>query len=168
MENIRSIEDIKSKIYLKTNKTPVLLFFRILFITLIVDTVVILSFIFVDFTHMESTSFFSMFSFEENIFILVLFLHLWFFLYLFANWFVDIYTITAWKITHKNWIFFKKKDTFIIEEINTIELYQTFLWRIFDYWDIWIYYNEKEFRLKNVPHPGEFIDFIEVFKIKEA
>ena len=87
--------------------------------------------------------------------------------YLQTNLQINIRKIIDAKITHKNWIFFKKKDTFIIEEINTIELYQTFLWRIFDYWDIWIYYNEKEFRLKNVPHPGEFIDFIEVFKIKE-
>jgi len=167
MDIREKISKLKSKIYLKTNKSPILLFFRILFATLLVDTVVILAFSFVDFVNIEETWFFNMYTFEENIFIFALILHLFFFIYLFVYWFVDFYSIKWGKVMHENGIFFKKRDTYIIEEINTIELYQSFLWRFFDYWDIRLFYNEKEFTLKNVPHPGEFIDFIELFKIEE-
>ena len=167
MELKEKIASLKGKIFLKTNKSPILLFFRILFATLFVDSIVILSFSFVDFVNIEKSWFFNMYSFEENIFIFALILHLFFFIYLFVYWFVDFYTIKDWKVTHENGIFFKKRDVYIIKEINTIELYQSFLGRFFDYWDIRLFYNEKEFTLKNVPHPEEFIDFIELFKIEE-
>ena len=54
----------------------------------------------------------------------------------------------------------------MIEKIDTLELYQSFLGRLFDYGDIKIYYNEKYYSLKGVPHPRQFINFVEIFKIK--
>ena len=167
MEASEKIAKLKEKIFLKTNKSPILLLFRIIFAILFVDIIIILSFSFVDFVNIEKAWFFNMYSFEENIFIFALLFHLFFFVYLFIHWFVDFYTIKAWKVTHENWIFFKKRDTYIISQINTIELLQSFLGRFFDYWDIVLYYNEKEFILKNVPHPEEFTDFIELFKIED-
>jgi len=167
MEASEKIAKLKGKIFLKTNRSPILLFFRILFAILFVDTIIILAFSFVDLVNIEKAWFFNMYTFEENIFLLALFFHLFFFIYLFIHWFVDFYTIKTWKVTHEDWIFFKKRDVYIIEKINTIELYQSLLWRFFDYWDIKIFYNEKEFVLKNVPHPEEFIDFIELFKIED-
>jgi len=160
-------KDLKKKIFLKTNKSPVLLFFRILFSILFIDTIMVLSFSFVDYIDIKNVWFFNIYSFEENIFILVLILHLFFFIYLFIYWFFDFYTIKSWKITHENWIFFKKRNSYMIEEINTIELYQNFIARLFSYWDIKLFYNEKEFILKNVSYPEEFIDFIELFKIED-
>ena len=159
-----NLKNIQSKIYLKTNKSPIILFFRILFSILFVDVILILIFLLVDFTNIENII--NFFSTEEIIIIFWLILHLFFFLYLFIYWFFENYEIKENKVLHTKWILFKKKNLFLIWEINSLEIYQSFLWRLFDYWNIIIFYNEKEFILKNVPHPKEFIDFIEVLKIE--
>jgi len=159
---------IKSKLFLKTNKSPIILLFRILFSILFVDFILILLFLMVDFISIEKwTKYIWYFNLEEFIVIIWLMLHLFFFLYLFIFWFVDFYLIKDLKVIHERWILFKKKNIFIIEDINSMEIYQSFLWRIFDYWNIMIFYNEKEFFLKYVPHPKEFVDFIEVLKIED-
>jgi len=164
MSNSIIIENLRKKIFLKTNKTFILLFFKILLATLFIDTIVILSFSFVDYVDIKNIWFFNMYSFEENIFILALFFHLLFFIYLFILWIIDSYEIKWWKIIHNNWLFFKKRESFTIDKINTIQLYQSFFGKLFDFWDISIFYHEKVFILKKIPHPKEFIDLIEIFR----
>ena len=161
------LEKIKSKIFLKTNKSPVILLFRLLFSILFVDTILILLFLLVNFIDIDHWNLFiSSFSLEENIVFFALLFHIFFFFYLFLYWFFNFYTINSWKVTSEKGIFFKKKSIFIIKEINSLEIYQSFFWRLFNYGDIIIFYNEKEFKLKNVPNPKEFVDFIEILKIE--
>ncbi len=152
------------KVFFYTNKTPIKLFFRILFWILLLDIILILSFSFVDYLNFEKYNLFNWISFEEHIIILFLFIHIFFFLYLFINWFFDYYKIYKWNIAHMTWILFKKKQFFVTEKINSITIYKSFFWRLFDYWDVSFYYNEKEFVLKNIPYPEEFVEFIEFFK----
>jgi len=155
------------KLFFYTNKSPVWLFFRILFWILFFDIILILTFSVVDYVSLEKYVIFSGLSVEEHIVILFLFIHILLFFYLFINWFFDYYKISSEKVEHNRWIFFKKKQLFIINKIDSITLDQSFIWRILDYWDISFYYNEKEFFLRSVPYPDEFIEFLDLFKEKE-
>jgi hypothetical protein len=93
-----------------------------------------------------------------------LWLHFVFFVWIFINWFSNYFEIKNWKINHYIWIIFKKKDIFLINEITSINLYQSFFWRIFNYWNIELFYNDKKFLLKDIPNPEKYIDYIELYK----
>jgi len=159
---MRNIE----KLYFYTNRSPVWLFFRILFWILLFDIILILTFSIVDYVSLEKYVVFWWLSFEEHIIIVFLFIHLFMFLYLFIEWFYDFYSISSEKVEHDKWILFKKKQIFVIDKIDSISIYQSFMWRLLNYWDISFYYNEQEFTLKAVPYPEEFVEFLDLFKRK--
>jgi len=164
MNKFKDLNDLRDNLVIKTNKTPILLFFRILFSIVLVDIIFFLIISFVDFINIEKWGFFINYSYEENLFFLFIFLHLFFFIYLFVYWFIDYYKINNGKIHHIDWILFRKKEIFLIRQINAIELYQSFLWRLFNYWNIILFYSEKKIILKSIPYPEEFINFIELFR----
>jgi len=154
------------KLVFYTNKSPVLLIFRMLFWIIFLDIILILTFTFINYVD-KTNGFINVYSYEENMVILFLILHILLFIYLFTIWFFDYYRISSEKVEHITWIFFKKTQIFIIHKLDSISIYQSFLWRLLNYWDISFFYNEQDFKLKNVPHPEEFVEFLELFKEKE-
>jgi hypothetical protein len=154
------------KLTFYTNRSPVLLLFRILLWIIIFDVILILSFSFINYVDTERW-FINAYSYEENIVILFLIIHILLFLYLFINWFFDYYKVYSWKVEHITWVFFKKRQLFIIFKLDSITIYQSFLGRLLHYWDISFFYNEKDFVLKNIPYPEEFVEFLELFKENE-
>ncbi len=155
-----------NKLFFYTNKSSVWLIFRLLFWVLLFDFILILTFSIFDYVSLEKYIIFSGMSFDEHIIILLLWLHLVLFISLFTVWFFDYYKISSEKVEHNKGVFFKKKQLFIIDKIDSITLNQSVIWRILDYWDIGFYYNEKEFYLRSVPYPEEFIEFLDLFKSK--
>lgn len=162
-----NISELKNKLKIKVNMSPVLLLFNIFYIMLFLDIVFLVLFSMLDFMYIETSWYLKVFSFEEILFMLFMLFHLFLFIFFFIKWFFNYFVIEKWEITHKYGILFRIESSFAINEFDSISLYQSILWRIFNYWDINLFYNEKKIVLKNVPDPSEFINFINIFKIKE-
>ena len=152
------------KFIFKTHTSTIKLMFSILSTMLIFDIILFLLFTFVDFLEIKSINIFPFFSNEENMIIIFLLLIFIIFIIMFIRWMCNCYTIKDWNIIHINWVFLKNKQLLIISDINRLEFKQGIVWRMFDYWNIIIWYNDNKVVFKNLQYPEEFINNIEVMK----
>ncbi len=158
-----SIEIIRNKFTFKTNTSAILLFLHILFVVLFIDLVLVLIIYLINFVDTDRWLL-PGFSLEENFVLLFLLIHLILFVWIFINWYFKYFIIKNWKIIRYSWVFFKKKEIFLIHDITSMNLSQNIFGRIFNYWDIILFFNNKVFVLKNIPYPENFIDYIEFYK----
>jgi uncharacterized membrane protein YdbT with pleckstrin-like domain len=89
---------------------------------------------------------------------------LWILIYSFIYRFMDYFIIQGWKIIHKHWVILKRKDIYTINDINTVKLKQSFFWRIFNYSNIEITYNDKKIIFIHINYPDEFLHTVDLFK----
>ncbi len=153
------------EIYIKINKSPIVLLFKILSLTIVLDFISIIIFI-VDYINKSSWEKHLLFDTEEMFFSGVLILQLIITIIIFIKWIYKYYIFEENKLVYFDWIIFKKKQEFILGKIWSVNFRQTIFWKIFDYWDIIIYVQNKRFILKWINSPDEFIKMIEFCRKK--
>ncbi len=147
---------------IKINKSPIILLFRILFSNFLLDMLVIIILV-VDYMNMVS-KWHSIFSIEEYFFLWTLLINMIVIVTIFIRWIYSYYIFNWNKLIYYNWIYFRDKKEFILGHIWAIDFKQTILWKIFNYWDIFIYIQNQKFKLKWLSDPEEFIKLIWKFK----
>ncbi len=160
MNNIELINSFEFKVH----TSPITLFMRYFLLILIIDILLVIMFLLIDFVIKTWNWFINSFTYEESIIMLSMFIYLIIFFILFIKWFLNYYDIKKWNITHHKWIFFKRKEVYIISDINRIEMRQGIIWRLFDYWDIVVWYNDSRALFKNIQYPSEFLSNVNLIK----
>lgn len=148
---------------IKVNKSPVILLFKLLFSTILLDIVAGIILI-IDYVDMVS-NWHSGFSTEEYFFLSVLILQLFLIILIFIKWLYKYYIFENNKLTYFSWIIFKKKQEFILDKIWSTSFEQGVLWKIFNYGDIIVYIQNEKFVLKWLGNPNEFIWLLWRFKV---
>lgn len=142
----------------KTHKSPVLLFLKFIFIIIVLDIILIIILYCAELVNVTITNI------SLSALLVYLSIYLIILIYWFIYWFLDYYKIESWKIIHTRGVILRRKNIYTINEINTVKLKQSFLWRIFDYSNIEIWYNNKKIIFRFVNYPDEFIHIIDIFK----
>jgi uncharacterized membrane protein YdbT with pleckstrin-like domain len=150
---------ILQSLVFKTHKSPVLLFFKFLFMLIILDIILLISINITDILNFWFT-----WEIKQYSIIIIMLFYIIFFIYWFLSWSLDSFTIKEWKIIHRRWIIIKRLNLYSIWDINSIKLKQSFLWRICGYSNIEITYNDKKIIFRFVDYPEDFIQMIDVFK----
>ena len=156
--------DFVNSFLFKTHKSPIKLLLRMMGVFLLFDVILLLLFSFINFIEIKKAWFIPFFNYEENVVILFLLLYIIVFILFFFLWFVNYYEIKNGNIFQYNGVFFKKKEVYIIADINRLEINQTFLWRIFDYWDIIIWYNDNRVTFRFIQYPNQFLNNLQIIK----
>jgi membrane protein YdbS with pleckstrin-like domain len=143
----------------KTHKSPALLFFKFLFLLLILDIIFIIILYFADVLNIWILTDIKLWAI-----VLLMLFYCTFFIYWFLSWSLDNFTIKEWKIIHKRGILIKRINIYSIIDINSVRLKQSFLWRMCWYSNIGINYNDREIIFRFVDYPEEFIKMIDLFK----
>lgn len=159
-----NINNIAEKFSFKTHKSPVKLLLSIIGTFIIFDIILLLTFAFFNFFEIDKNWIFWFFSFGESLVTLFLFIYVIIFIVLFIRWFVNYYEIKEWSILQYNGVFIKRKEVYIISDISRLELNQTFFWRIFDYWDVIIWYNDSKIIFRFIQYPNQFINNLQLIK----
>lgn len=154
------------KWYIKINKSPVILLLKLLFLNILLDIIAIVI-LAIDYMDMISNWHLG-FSSEEYFFLLTLFIQLLMIIIIFMKWLYKFYIFKDNKLIYHSWIIFKHKQEFTLNKIWCTDFEQSILWKIFNYWDILIYIQNKEFKLKWLNNPEDFIVLIWRFKEKST
>ena len=155
------------KLKIIINKSYMQLLSYIILTSLLLDSIVIII-LFIDYMWIVSwTNINSYMWLEEYFFISILWLQLLIIISLFVKWNFMYYSLEEWKITYYNWVIIKNKKEFIISQIWNIDLKQSILWKIFNYWSIILYIHNKEIILSYIPNPENFIELIHSFRQKD-
>lgn len=152
-------QSILQSLVFKTHKSPVLLFFKFLFMLIILDILLIILFYF---SYIININIYT--DIKISVLIWIMIFYILFFIYWFVSWSLDYFIVSDWKITHRRWIFMKRVNLYTVLDINSIKMKQSFFWRIFWYSHIEISYNEKTVVFRFVNYPDEFITMIDIFK----
>ncbi len=145
MNNIELINSFEFKVH----TSPITLFMRYFLLILIIDILLVIMFLLIDFVIKTWNWFINSFTYEESIIMLSMFIYLIIFFILFIKWFLNYYDI---------------KEVYIISDINRIEMRQGIIWRLFDYWDIVVWYNDSRALFKNIQYPSEFLSNVNLIK----
>ena len=147
----------------KYNKSIIVLFRNIVLSIMILD-IISLIILFIDYMNMRTDILWhKSFWTEEYFFILVLIYQIILIIYFFLRWVYSFYIIEKVKLIYYSWIIFKNKEEFIINQIWSISFKQSILWKIFNYWDIYLFIYNKNYKLSWISSPERFIKLIHYY-----
>jgi uncharacterized membrane protein YdbT with pleckstrin-like domain len=149
--------------HIKLNKSPIILLIQILISNIILDIMAIIILL-IDYADMIS-NWHKWLWIEEYFFLWILLLQIIVIVFIFIKWVFKYYLFEANKLTYFSGIIFKKKQEFILDKIWCTSFEQSILWKIFNYWDIFVYVQNEKFKLKWINNPNEFIKLLGNCKI---
>lgn len=147
---------------IKIYNSPFIFLLSLIGATFLLDIVIVIILV-IDYIDMLSNGH-SGFSIWEFFFWWVLLLQFFVMIIIFVKWINKYYLFENNKLVLSSGIIFKNKQEFTLNMIWCMTSQQTFLWNIFNYWDIHIQIQNKEHVLKWLADPNGFIQFISKFK----
>jgi len=144
---------------LKIHQAPVYVFFQVLLEVLFSDIVwgVVIAF-----SHFEDRlPVFENFTFSEGVFLLFLVFQITAMSYIFLTWIRNYYWFEENTLFHHRGILFSRVDELLLTALDTVEMKQGILGKIFDYGHIKLVFPHKTIVLKYFPHPAGFLEIIQ-------